>query len=91
MERKPRFWIPSPVGADFRVTDKGIYFITKPAEPGAHPTIRFYAFADGSTRLIATLEKPVCMGLSIAPDGRSLLYSQVEREDADLMLVEGFR
>lgn len=76
---------------NFRVANGGIYLIRNGTGADSRPSILFYAFADQSTRTIATIERPVGLGLSIAPDGRRLLYSQVEREDGDLMLVEGFR
>jgi len=31
------------------------------------------------------------VGLNVSPDGRWLLYSQVDRNSGDLMLVENFR
>jgi Tol biopolymer transport system component len=76
--------------SNFRVTDKGIYFTTNPVVIDAFPTIQYYSFADHRIRLISRLDKEVALGLSVSPDGRTLLYSQVERLDSDLMLVEGF-
>ena len=75
---------------NFRIAENGIYFM--PATlPGAPQTVQFYAFADRSTRIIARLDKPACLGFALSPDGRSFLYSQLEQQPSDLMLVENFR
>jgi len=31
------------------------------------------------------------MGLAISPDGRSILYTRVQGEGSDLVLIENFR
>ena len=77
--------------SNFVVTGKGIYFTPTPVMAGPPPMFAFYDFADRSIRSVARLEKPICMGLAISPDGQSLLYSQLEHWGGDLMLVENFR
>jgi hypothetical protein len=76
----------------FAVADEGIYFIPRSSPP---TSIQFFSFGTGKIKQIATIEKPVSNGLSVSagPDGRSrwILYTQVDREGSDLMLVENFR
>ncbi len=74
----------------FAPMDQGIYFIPR-REPTAGASIQFLNFADGKIRTIAAIAKPVFIGLTISPDGRSLLYTQIDQEGSDLMLVENFR
>jgi Tol biopolymer transport system component/DNA-binding winged helix-turn-helix (wHTH) protein len=78
-----RFWAVAP---------KGIYFAT--ANEPARPTIEFFNFATGKVMNIATLARPLSPtdpGLTVAPDGRSLLFAQMDQSGCDLMLVENFR
>jgi Tol biopolymer transport system component/DNA-binding winged helix-turn-helix (wHTH) protein len=73
------------------VTDKGIYFAT--AETPSHPLIEFFSFSTGKVTQITTLDKPLFRtepGLSVSPDGRSLLVVQVDHSGNDIMLVENF-
>ena len=66
----------------------GIYFI----EPARR--IAYYRFATGDITPIAALAKEpgvLNAGLALSPDGRWLLYSQLDRSGADIMLVENFR
>jgi Tol biopolymer transport system component len=72
--------------------DEGIYFATA-ANP-ARPLVEFFNLATGKAREIATLEKPIMTGtagLAVSPDGRWLLYTQIDLNGRDLMLVENFR
>jgi len=66
----------------------GIYFIA-PAR-----RIAYYRFATGDITPIAALAKEPGVfntGLALSPDGRWLLYSQLDRSGADILLVENFR
>ncbi|HET9531391.1 MAG TPA: DUF5050 domain-containing protein, partial [Blastocatellia bacterium] len=75
--------------SNYLPTDKGIYF-TPLTESAAGTSIQFLNFADGKIKPIAAIAKPVFLGLTISPDGRSLLYTQRDQEGFDLMLVENF-
>ena len=71
---------------------EGIYFFTVPDKKG-HSDLTIYEFATGKTRKILTIGPParIGMGLGVSPDGRTILYTQVDEGGSDLMLVENFR
>ena len=71
----------------FCVVREGIFFVA----PRKERVIQFLDFSSRTTRSVAELEKPLKAGLSMSPDGRYLLYAQIEESDSDLMLVENFR
>jgi Tol biopolymer transport system component len=77
---------------DWALHSTGIYFI--PHEAAPHPTIHFFDFATRQVRPLTTLTQALSnrvSGLTVSPDGRWLLYAQVERETGDILLVENFR
>ena len=80
---------------NFSVTPQGIYFIQPPAtdEPGRSFLIRFFDFATGRATTIHSLPPGIraYFGLTVSPDSRSILYTQVDQSQSDLMLVENFR
>ena len=59
-------------------------------EPGGE-TIRRFRLATGEDTRIAGLAKTAYLGLALSPDGRYLLYSQIDQQGSDLMLVDQFR
>jgi len=65
----------------------GIYFV--PA--GLPDSLRYYDFASKAIRDVLKLEKYFSDGLSISPDGRYLLYSQLDDLNSDIMVVENYR
>lgn len=71
------------------VLDQGIYFVNAKSQSA----IEFFSFATGQVTQVAALEKRVFGGpsLSVSPDGRWILYAQIDHNDSDLMLVENFR
>jgi Tol biopolymer transport system component/DNA-binding winged helix-turn-helix (wHTH) protein len=82
---KPREW------GYWAVADDGIYFINSESKP--HATIEFFAFATSRLTSIATIEKePInwASNLAVSPDGRWILYTQVDQSDSDIMLMENF-
>lgn len=72
------------------VVDRGIYYLSREQPPW---TVSFYEFATRRiTPVLAIPNKPVfgSPGLTVSPDGRSILYSQVDRQGSDVMLLENF-
>ena len=79
------------------VARDGVYFV-----PGAFRTetvnspqpIQFFSFRTRKTRTVAKIHKKLIggpAGLAVSPDGRWLLYAQVDQNAADIMLVENFQ
>jgi len=100
----PGIWkVPVAGGEEIRVLDealqgfwalidKGIYFVNPKVTP--HPTIDFFDFATGRMKQVAAVEKELQLvypSLAVSPDGRWLLYVQVDSFESDIMMVENFR
>jgi hypothetical protein len=51
----------------------------------------FRDFATGKVTPILHLAKPTDLGLEVSPDGRYLLFVQLDYSGSDLKLVENFR
>ncbi|MGE5488716.1 MAG: protein kinase domain-containing protein [bacterium] len=82
--------IPAVLSANhFTVTPRGVFYISEP-EHGRY-AIRMLEFATGRQKLIAELDRTPNAGVSVSPDGRTLLWSQVDAENSDVMLIENFR
>ena len=47
--------------------------------------------ATGRERLLGNLERAEAAGLTVAPDGRAVLFTKVIGEGSDLMMIENFR
>jgi hypothetical protein len=74
------------------VTAQGIWFVT--TEDADRPLIEFYSFATRRVTKAARLEKPLPLGLSgfaVSPDGRRLLWTQLDHVTSDITLAENFR
>ena len=74
------------------VSEDGIYFLTQQAKAG--PAIEFYSFVTKQTTKLFSFVKvswPFSFGLSASPDGKWIIWSQVDQIDNDIMLVEGFQ
>jgi Tol biopolymer transport system component len=73
------------------IVDSGVYFV--PVRNAAGSSIQFLNFATNQVRTVASFEKPLdglSAGLAVSPDGRWILYTQVEQAGSELMLVENF-
>ncbi len=80
--------------AFFSIGRDGVYFFGEPDEERS-ANLLVYEFATGKTRKIVTIKEALGgtpFGPNdISPDGRTLLYTQLDESGSDLMLVENFR
>ncbi|MGA1982547.1 MAG: LpqB family beta-propeller domain-containing protein [Acidobacteriaceae bacterium] len=74
---------------NYAVAKRGIYYMTHADEAG-NSTLKFYAFATGATSTVLAMGRPE-YGLDVSPDGRYLVYAQLDDPASDLMLIENFR
>jgi Tol biopolymer transport system component len=81
--------LPSVTFYNFVLSDDGIYFIPRGNSEVAS-AVYFYPFTGGEPRPLFPVGE-VTPGLSISPDGRFLMYCQVDERRSDLMLVKDFR
>jgi Tol biopolymer transport system component/DNA-binding winged helix-turn-helix (wHTH) protein len=73
--------------SQWALVPEGIYFT-----PQHHPrSICFYDLATKHTREIFKADKDLAEGMSVSPDGRYLLYSQLDENNSSIMLVNNFR
>jgi Tol biopolymer transport system component len=74
----------------FAVREGGIYYLD---QPSAQARLQYYDFA---TRRSATVARDLgdgswSQGLTVSPDGRTVLFARRDASVDDLMLVDGFR
>jgi Tol biopolymer transport system component len=75
---------------NYAVTGKGIYF-TRDGNRDRSASVQFLDFARGIVTPIVTVQKPLDLGITVSPDGRTLLFTQVGSAGRNLLLVENFR
>ena len=75
----------------YEVVEDGVHFVPPASTPEAGFSLQFLRFATGVVEPIHDFERQPIGTLSVAPDGRSILFGQMEPMEADLMLVENFR
>ena len=76
-------------GSGWPLVEDGVYFIDRDSR-----TIRFFNFNTRKVQEIARLEKPPWPfgnTPAVSPDGRYILYTQMDQQESDIMLVENFR
>jgi len=54
-------------------------------------TISFWDSVSGGIHEVLTPPKAMGIGLAVSPDGKSLLFTQIESQGADLHLIDGLR
>ncbi len=73
------------------VMEQGIYFATAAS---GRPRIEFFSFATSKVTPVATIDKAIdsnIWGLTVSPDSRWILYTQLDQGGSDIMLMENFR
>jgi serine/threonine protein kinase/WD40 repeat protein len=73
---------------NFAVTKRGIYYMTGPGEKRTS-VLMFYDFTTGKSTTVLPIGEPE-FGLDVSPDGRYLIYAQLDDPGSVLMLVENF-
>jgi Tol biopolymer transport system component len=71
----------------WQVTASGIYFV----EERRPETALFFDFKTGRTKDLFKGNKAIMNGISVSPDGRFILYSQLDRFTTSVQLVQNFR
>jgi len=82
----------NPLQADEIMAKHRIYF-TAPDAPTQPVPVLFFSFQTRGVRQIGVIEKEIEPGPSffVGQDGRWIMWAQVDRKEADLMMVENFR
>ena len=81
---EPGYW------GHWAIVEKGIYYLDTTAKPG----IVFFDFATRRTTRLFDLEsRPAreAAGLGVSPDGKTILYTQLDALSRDIVLVENYR
>jgi hypothetical protein len=76
--------------ASYAIAETGVYFIPERDLDCRCYHLQFLDFATGQINTIVDIED-IGEGISVSPDGRSLLYTERSQTNSDVMLVENFR
>uniref|UniRef100_Q01RH0 Transcriptional regulatory protein-like protein n=1 Tax=Solibacter usitatus (strain Ellin6076) TaxID=234267 RepID=Q01RH0_SOLUE len=70
-----------------------IYFVqrVRNSSISTEDRIQFFDFATQMITTLGRLEKRANLGLSISPDRRKVIFTQIDQDEHDIMLVENFR
>lgn len=85
---KPGYW------GQWGLTAEGIYFLDPAPTESAGAYLNLFRFATGGiTPLVKLRKRPIFgdAGFSISADGQRILYSSLDKDGADIMLVRNFR
>ena len=72
------------------IVNDGIYFVPEQGTASG-PSIQFLNLTTNQVRSVASFREPLDAGLALSPDGRWILYTQVNHGGAELRLAENFR
>jgi eukaryotic-like serine/threonine-protein kinase len=77
--------------SSFGAGPQGVYYV--PCDSSSNPPVHVLDLETGRDRRFGTLENPTLrpLGLSVSPDGRTIVYPRQTYLNGDLMLIENFR
>jgi predicted transcriptional regulator len=78
-------FLPDAAMVLFAPSSKGVYYWSP------NRALTFLDSSTGRSRVVTVIDKPPRWFLSVFPDGKRILYSQLDQVSADLYLVENFR
>jgi Tol biopolymer transport system component len=83
--------VPCVRNGAFGAGPEGVYYVA--CDGGSDPPIYAVNVDTGKSRRLGTLESPRSRpnGLSVSRDGKTIVYSKITSQDADIMLLEHFR
>lgn len=68
----------------------GIYYIGRRNEKGQYP-LEFFRFSSQKSDVITNIDGHVSMGLSVSPDGGTVLFTKAVAYGTNLMMIENFQ
>jgi hypothetical protein len=92
----PRTVIPCVAATAVAVSATGIYYVPCAGlPPDPDPPVHVLNPVTGADREIGRLEKfqydSLPSGFAVSPDGRTILYGRLVRDEADLMMIANFK
>jgi Tol biopolymer transport system component/DNA-binding winged helix-turn-helix (wHTH) protein len=81
--------LPEIVGfSAIAMAREGLFYLSK--RTASEAQLALFRFRDRTSRALASINFNVHPVLSGSPDGRSVLYSQMDRQDTDLMVLDPY-
>lgn len=71
------------------LSSEGIYFLK--FSKSSPPTLQFLNFATGKAHVVWTLEREPGWGIAVSNSGKSIIFTQDDFAESNLMMVENFR
>jgi hypothetical protein len=85
----------APIRDRWAVASDGIYFVGEESGAAARSTwwLKLFRFDTQEVTVVTKLDRPPhgAKPLDVSLDGKWFIYTQTDRNDSDLMLVENFR
>ena len=86
--------VAESLGSRWALVKDGLYFYDEEQtdDPGGPWMLKFFEFATAKKHVVARLKRPLLGHRpAVSPDRRTFLYAQLDLNETDLMLLEGFR
>jgi serine/threonine protein kinase len=82
--------LPSILGGPWTVAETGVYFMS-PGTTSSPVPLLFFSFTTQRVNETGRIAKGVGEGLSISPDEQWIIWTQADRSESDLVMLENFR